>query len=206
LSDRLEYGVRPIIEEHLACSDLDSTFVVDYWVDASFFGRYHMSHWECRVPNIGALMQRDIQYYSGLGVPSIWTFVVFIEDDYLERFTSPLIFQYGELLWNPQADLRAGLRDFCRYYYGDEALAELFPLEEPVDPRDCVREVWIDEIARLSKALWMTREAAAGTADELIRGRLTRLVAEHEHCLAATRKYLQEAPGDTHRRRDQPPA
>lgn len=206
LSDRLEYGVRPIVEEHLRCSDPASTFVVDYWVDASFFGRYHMSPWEGRLPNIGGLMQRDIQYYSGLGIPSIWTFVVFIDDEYLERFTSPLIPQYGELLWNPQTDLRAGLRDFCSYYYGDEAFAEQFPLEERVDPRDSTPEMWNEQIARVSRTLAMIREAAAEATDRPIHDRLTRLASEQEHCLAAMRRYLQESPGTPREGRDRMPA
>lgn len=206
LSEQLEYGVRPIVEEYMRRADPATTFVVDYWVDASFFGRYHMSRWECRLPGIGARMQRDIQYYSGLGIPSIWTFVVFIDDGYLRRFTSPLIFQYGELLWNPKADLAAGLRDFCGTYYGDETLAGLFGLEEPVDPRDCTRDMWIGEISRASEVLSMTREATAGTTDDAIRGRLTRLVGEQEHRIAAMRRYLQEAPEGSERHRDQPPA
>lgn len=119
---------------------------------------------------------------------------------------STLIFQYGDLLWNPQADLAAGLRDFCRCYFGDEALAGVFPLEEPVDPRDISAETWDQHIERVSRALETTRVAAADTGDELIGQRLTRLVAEQEHCIAAMRQYSQEAPRDIDRRRDQPPA
>jgi len=190
---RLEYGPCPIIEEHLQRFDPASTFIVDYWVDASFFGRFHMRHWERRLPNNGGIVQRDIQYYHSLGIPSIWTFVVFIDDDYLQHFTSPLIFQYGDLLWDPEADLRAGLRDFCHYYYGDEGLAEVFALDEFSDPRDITPGEWREQMDRVSKALQITREAAAGAQDDAIRERLTRLIAEWEHCIAAISQYLREA-------------
>jgi hypothetical protein len=46
---------------------------------------------------------------------------------------------------------------------------------------------------QMSRALQITREAAAGTQDDAIRHRLTRLVAEQEHCLTAMNQYLQEA-------------
>jgi hypothetical protein len=193
LGGHLEYGPHPIIEEHLRHFDPASTFIVDYWVDASFFGRFHMSHWERRLPNNGGILQQDIQYYHSLGIPSIWTFVVFIDDDYLQRFTSPLIFQYGELLWNPEVDLRAGLRDFCRYYYGDESLAQVFELDELSDPRDVTPDAWRGQMGRMSRALQITREAAAGTQDDATHKRLTRLAAEQEHCMAAMSQYLQEA-------------
>lgn len=188
-----KYGVRPIIEEHLERFDPATTFLVDYCVDASIFGRGHLRHWECRVPNSGGTVQQDIQYYHSLGISSIWTFIVFIDAAYLNRFTSPLIFQYGQLLWNPEVDLRAGLCDFCKYYYGDEALAEVFPLDEPSDPRDTTPEIWSEQLDRISKALQITREAAAGARDGAIRERLVRLASEQEHCIAAMGRYMREA-------------
>jgi hypothetical protein len=190
----VEYGPRPIIEEHLQHFDPANTFVVDYWVDSSYFGRFQMIHWEGRIPNNGRVLQQDLQYYHGLGIPSIWTFVVFIDKDYLQRFVSPLIFQYGELLWNPDADLGAGLHDFCQHYYGNEALHEVFDLDEYSDPRDLTSEDWRRQMERKSKALRTTREAAAAEGDEVLRNRIERLIAEQEHCIAAMEKYLQEAP------------
>ena len=194
-SHGFEYGVRPILEEHMKCFDPATTFVVDYWVDASFFGRGRFTPWECRLPNNGGIMQKDIQYYHSLGIPSIWTFVVFIDDHYLERFTSPLIFQYGELLWNPEADLRAGLRDFCRHYYGEEELAELFPLDEPSDPRDITAEIWYAQIERVSAASRTTRAVMAAAQDDVFRERLNRLMAEQERTIAVMRTYGQQAAG-----------
>jgi hypothetical protein len=193
LSGLLEYGPRPIIEEHLRHFDPASTFIVDYWVDASFFGRFHMSHWEGRLPNHGAVLQHDIQYYHSLGIPSIWTFVVFIDEDYLQRFTSPLIFQYGELLWNPEADLHEGLCDFCHYYYEDESLHEVFEPVELSDPRDLTPIAWREQMERMSTAHQIIREAMSGTQDEIVRGRFMKLIAEQEHCIDAMDKYLQEA-------------
>ena len=191
--DHFEYGVRPVVEEHLRRFDPATAFLVDYWVDASIFGRGRLRHWECRLPNNGGIVQQDIQYYHSLGIPSIWTFVVFIDDDYLDRFTSPLIFQYGDLLWNPDADLRAGLRDFCKYFYEDESLAEVFPLDEPSDPRDATPQIWSEWLDRTSKTLQVIREAAAAASDDAVRDRISRLVAEREHCLAAIGQYLQAA-------------
>lgn len=189
----LEYGLRPILEEHMERFDPAHTCVVDYWVDASLFERDFMSHWEGRLPNNGAVMQRDIRYYHSLGIPAIWSFVVFIDDRYLERFTSPLIFQYGALLWDPNADLAAGLRDFCRHYYADEGLASVFPLYELSDPRHLVREAWINQKAQVSRAMQIASEAAHGARDDAIRGRLNALVAEQRLCVVALERYLAEA-------------
>jgi hypothetical protein len=192
-ADSFRYGVRPIFDEHMQRFDPATTFVVDYWVDASYFGRGRLRDWECRLPNNGGIMQRDIQYYHSLGIPSIWTFVVFIDDLYLERFTSPLIFQYGKLLWDPDANLSTGLRDFCRCYYGNEALTELFPLDEPCDPRDITTQTWCERIERVTKALSLTREAVTETTDDMLRERLTRLMAEQQLTIAVMRRYSQQA-------------
>ena len=190
---RFEYGVRPVVEEHLRRFESATASLVDYWVDASIFGRGHLRHWERRLPNNGGIVQQDIQYYHSLGIPSIWTFVVFIDGDYLKRFTSPLIFQYGDLLWNPDEDLTAGLRDFCKHFYEDESLAEVFPLEEPSDPRDATPQIWSERLDWTSKTLQVIREAATAAQDDAIHERLTRLVAEREHCLAVIDQYLQQA-------------
>jgi len=193
LFDRSGYGVRPIFEEHMKEFDPTTTFVVDYWVDASYFGRGRQKLWDRRIPNIGGILQRDIQFYHSLGISSIWTFVVFVDDTYLEKFTSPLIFQYGNLLWNPDIDLRAGIRDFCQQYLGDESLAEVFPLEEPSDPRDITPEVWDKHIARISKTLSITREKATREKNDLFRKRILRLAKEQEFSLGVMQMYKKEA-------------
>jgi len=73
-------------------------------------------YWERRLPNIGGILQKDIQFYHAWGFPRCGP-CRFIDDTYLNVYLS-LIFQYGNLLWNPEADLKAGLRDFCRHYLG----------------------------------------------------------------------------------------
>lgn len=190
---RFAYGIRPVIEEYLQRFDPATTFIVDYWVDASLFGRQYMHRWQRRLPNYGGMVQRDIQYYHSVGISAIWTFVVFVDDEYLQRYRSPLIFQYGDLLWNPSADLRAGLRDFCRCYYGDAELASAFALDELSDPRHIKPQEWLDQIGRVSRALDLTREARASTRDDVYRERLSLLLAEHEHCIAAMKGYVQDA-------------
>jgi hypothetical protein len=188
--DHTNYGVRPICEAHMQVFDPDTTFVVDYWVDASYFGRGRQRYWERRLPNIGGILQKDIQYYHSLGISSIWTFVVFVDDAYLERFTSPLIFQYGDLLWNPDADLRAGLRDFCKVYFGNETLADVFPLAEPSDPKDTTPEVWEEQIARLARLLPLIRELANDEKNPVYKKRISRLADEQVFCLGVMQKYM----------------
>jgi hypothetical protein len=187
-----EYGVRPIIEELLNKFDPTKCFLVDYVVDSSLFARHIMTPWRGRLPNNGGIVQRDIQYYHSVGIPSIWSFVIFVDDRYMQRFASPLIYQWGDLLWNPKVDLRAGLRDFCLHYLGDEALQVVFPLEEISDTRDATREQWLDQSARISKALAVVREVAAESRNDLYRQRLNLLAAEQEHCLRAIGELMRE--------------
>jgi hypothetical protein len=192
--DHFEYGVRPIIEELLHRFDPDKCFLVDYVVDSSLFARTIMSPWKGRLPNNSAIIQRDIQYYHRVGIPSIWSFVIFVDDRYMNRFISPLIYQWGDLLWNPESDLRAGLLDFCRYYLGDESLEVVFPLEEISDPRDATWDQWEDHIARITRAMAVIREAAANTRNDLYRQRLNLLAAEQEHCLRAISEQMKASP------------
>jgi hypothetical protein len=191
--DHSSYGIRPVFEEHMKRFDPGTTFVVDYWVDASYFGRGRQAYWERRLPNIGGILQEDIRFYHSLGISSIWTFVVFIDDTYLERFTSPLIFQYGNLLWNPEADLRAGLRDFCKSYLGHETLADGFPLAEPSDPADLSPEIWDEQIARAARWLSVIRRFALDEGDHLFKKRISRLAEEQVFCIGVMQKYKAEA-------------
>jgi hypothetical protein len=192
--DAFEYGVRPIIEELLQRFDPARCFLVDYVVDSSLFARTIMAPWKGRLPNNSAVIQRDIQYYHRVGIPSIWSFVIFVDDRYMKRFISPLIYQWGDLLWNPECDLKAGLRDFCLKYLGDGSLEAVFPLEEISDPRDATKEQWHDQMARVSKAMSIVREAAANTRDDLYCQRLNLLAAEQEHCLQAMSEQMKASP------------
>jgi hypothetical protein len=189
-----EYGVRPIIEQLLQKFDPGNCFLVDYVVDSSLFAREQMTPWHGRLPNNGAVIQRDIQYYHRVGIPSIWSFVIFVDDRYMQRFISPLIYQWGNLLWNPDCDLRAGLRDFCLHYLGNSSLEVVFPLEELSDPRDATKEQWQDQMDRIARADAIVREAKADTHNEQYNQRLTLLAAEQQHCLRA----IYEQMKDTH--------
>jgi hypothetical protein len=180
-----EYGVRPIIEELLQKFDPATSFLVDYVIDSSLFARERMTPWKGRLPNNGSIVQQDIQYYHRVGIPSIWSFVIFVDDRYMNRFISPLLFQWCNLLWDPNCDLRAGLRDFCLNYLGDSSLEVVFPLDELSDPRDVTREQWQGQLDRIMKAKTVIREAAAGTQNDLYNQRLNLLAAEDDHCLQA---------------------
>jgi hypothetical protein len=188
-----EYGVRPIIEQLLQKFDPDACFLVDYVVDSSLFAREQMTPWHGRLPNNGAVIQRDIQYYHRVGIPSIWSFAIFVDNHYMNRFVSPLIYQWGDLLWNPNCDLRAGLRDFCLYYLGDSSLETVFPSEELSDPRDVTKEQWQDQLARVTIAESIVREATVSARDDLYRQRLTLLSTEQRNCLQAIGEHMNDS-------------
>ena len=130
-------------------------------------------------------MQHDIQYYHSVGIPSIWSFVIFVDDRYMQRFASPLNYQWGDLLWNPKADLRAGLRDFCLHYLGDEALQVVFPLEEITDTKRCHEGAVAGSECPYIKGAGSCARGRAELRNDLYRQRLNLLAAEQEHCLRA---------------------
>ena len=186
-----EYGLRPILEELAQRFDVSRSTMVDYMLGSPRFSHGHRAPWQGRLPSSGGVIQRDIQYYNSLGIPSIWSFVIKVDDLYLQRFTSPSIYQWGDLLWDPKTDLHAGVCDFCRHYLGEEGLHVVFPLDELSDPEDATLEQWLDQSARLTKTLALVREAAAGARNDLYRQRLTLLAAEQDLCLQATGEFAR---------------
>lgn len=196
-----DYGIRPVIEEFAGKYGGNRLSIIEYWIDASLFGRHIFTTWKNRLPQNGSIMQADLHFYHRLGVRKISSFNLDIERKYLERYTSPLISQYGAVLWDVNADLESELRLFCANWFGSEDARRIFGLDEPSDPKDLTP----DECTQLSggyeKKIVILREILAGTKNERHQARLNRMIREYEHCAAVMQKYarlvpLQQRPGE----------
>ncbi|MHA1340989.1 MAG: hypothetical protein ACTSRZ_13590 [Promethearchaeota archaeon] len=98
--------------------------VLGYWLDSSLFGRqeYYKAGWGIRknlgrIPNVPYVLQEDLKFYQSMSIDEISTFMVNISSDYLKNFTSPMIFLYSYLIWNPNLDIRQEIKNFCLFYY-----------------------------------------------------------------------------------------
>ncbi len=191
---RKPYGIRPVLEQYASKYGGKRMGITDYWLDASFYGRPPFAPWKGRVPHYGATLQEDIRFYHSLGVQSIATYVVGVERKYLAQFTSPALFQYGVLLWNPDADLAAELRLFCANWFGNESLASVFDWREHPDPKHLTPEE-CQKLARLYiEKVAVVRSALNSAGDELRRSRLSRLIAEYELCATVMKNFEKVVP------------
>lgn len=181
-------GVKSVIEELLQVFNPGETQVLGYWLDASLFGRSRYKDLHGRVPQFGDVIKNDVNYYRSLGISAITTFAAGINKEYLERFTSPTIFQYANVLWDNQADLHATLVDFCEHFYGEKELAKVFQLSERLDPIDSMPQHWEAYREELSDAKERVQQILNGTTDETIRIRLERLRDE----ITFLRNWLQD--------------
>lgn len=181
---RIPYGIRPIVEAYAKKYGGKRLGITDYWLDASFYGRPPFAPWKTRLPHYGATMQQDMRFYHGLGIRSIATYVLAVEHQYLERYTSPLLFQYGALLWNPNADLAAELRLFCANWFGNESLASVFEWREHADPKDLTPDECRQLAQRYSEKIAVLKSALASASNDAYRSRLNRLIGEYEHCVS----------------------
>jgi len=191
---RIPYGIRPIVEAYAKKYGGRRLGITDYWLDASFYGRPPFALWKTRLPHYGATMQQDMRFYHGLGIRSIATYVLAVEHQYLERYTSPLLFQYGALLWNPNADLAAELRLFCVNWFGNESLASVFEWREHADPKDLTPDECRQLAQRYSEKIEVVKSALASASNEAHRSRLNRLIGEYEHCVSVMKIFEKVAP------------
>ena len=191
---RIPYGIRPVIEAYAKKYGGGRLGITDYWLDASFYGRAPFAPWKTRLPHYGATMQQDARFYHGLGIRSIATCVLAVEHQYLQRYTSPLLFQYGALLWNPDADLAAELRLFCANWFGNESLAAVFEWRERADPKDLTPEECRQLARRYGEKIGVVKTALASASNEAHRSRLNRLIGEYEHCVGVMKAYEKMVP------------
>jgi len=181
--------VLPQIEEALKLFNPKEAQVLGYWLDSSLFGRGEFKDLFGRLPQFGGVIKQDFDYYWKKGIPAITTFAVGVDKDYFSTFTSPTVFQYAQLLWNPQADLESELLTFCENFYGHSDLAQIFGLYEQIDPKDFLPQecehTWPGYISKISDFMELTRKTSVmslQTADSaesaVIQTRLKRLLRE----------------------------
>jgi len=90
----------------------DRIYIWDYCTD--------FSHYLMTFPNLG-IMQEDIQYFRDNGTAG-----VFEEGNYQDtsgEFGELRAYLFGKLLWDPDGDYYAWMRNFLKAYYGDGAYA-----------------------------------------------------------------------------------
>jgi hypothetical protein len=173
--------ILPVIEDILKVFDPAEAHVLGYWLDASLFGRGRYKALSGRLPQIGSIIKQDLKYYKSRGINNISTFAVGIDRGYLSMYASPTIFQYPALLWNVESDLRSQLVDFCENYYGDRSVAEIFRVDEQVDPNDTSVAGWDTLADRYARARLVVKEILQGSTDDVHIHRLGRLIRELEH-------------------------
>ena len=173
--------VIPQIEEALKIFNPKEAQVLGYWLDSSLFGRERFKDLLGRLPQFGGIMKQELNYYLGKGIGAITTFVVGLDNDYFSTFTSPTVFQYAQLLWNPKADLESEMILFCKNFYDRSELAQFLELYEQIDPKDFSQSTRTEYISRISNFIELTRKALLETESTVIQMRLKRLLRELYH-------------------------
>lgn len=100
---------KPLSEEHLQNLENNlqifpenTAHILEYWLDASMFSRWNRNNLT-RIPWSRNNCERDVKFYTGLGISSITTFGTWmINDDYIKKYgedsTCSIIREYGTLL------------------------------------------------------------------------------------------------------------
>ena len=130
---------------------------------------------------MGQIIKRDLEYYKSKGIYGISTFAVGLNKDYFSRFASPTIFQYPALLWDVNAGVESELPSFCQNYYGDSSLAQVFQMNEQIEPNDPDFINWKTLTDKFSKAKLIAEEITKNATDDAHILRLHRLTGELEH-------------------------
>ncbi|MBD3181947.1 DUF4838 domain-containing protein [Candidatus Poribacteria bacterium] len=175
--------IKPVIEDLVGIFNTDEAHVLGYWLDASLFGRSRYKDMTGRIPQIGNICKDDLQYYKSKGVKNISTFAVGVDEDYLSRFASPMLFHYPALLWDTDTDIKTQIVDFCENYYGSRDLADVFQLNEHTDTNDSSPEKWDESSKIYSQDKITSEEILKNSTDDLHIDRLKRLLRELDHML-----------------------
>jgi hypothetical protein len=155
--------------------------VLDYWLDSSLFDRGRYRDNLGRLPHGRSVLQSDLLFYRELGFDAISTFAVGVDRPYLDRWVSPVLFQYPELLWNPDADCREGLGEFAERWFGTNAVLPVLETLELADTQalEHGRPAHVD--SALTTARQVASELVDSTAGNPWRRRIRRLADEIDH-------------------------
>ena len=173
--------VLPVIEKLLRIFDPAESHVLGYWLDASLFGRGRYKDLSGRLPQMGETIRQDLEYYKSKGISNISTFAVGLDKEYFSGFASPTLFQYPELLWNTEADLKSELVNFCENYYGDGSLVEVFQMKEQLEPKDIGSDNWGTIAGRFSHSASIVKDIRRNATDDTQILRLDKLMRELRH-------------------------
>ncbi len=171
----------PVFEGLAELFNMSESHILEYWLDASLFGRGKFSGLHGRLPQFGEIIRQDLKYYKSKGIQNISTFAVGLNEDYFSKFASPTVFQYPALLWNLDTDLASELKNFCKNYYGNESVSEVFQLNEEIDPSDATLERWKTRIEKLGDYKNFLKDIKADNEKHLTR--LERLIKEFDHVI-----------------------
>lgn len=173
--------IRPVIEDLAEVFDMSTSHVLEYWLDASLFGRGKYKGLDGRLPQFGEIIKEDIKYYKSREITNISTFAVGLDKGYFSRYASPSVFQYPALLWNTDYDLKPEMMDFCENYYGDRSVCEIFQLREQIDPGDASSNGWKALREKLLSSELMIKEVIQGINNDIQIARLEKLLQEYKH-------------------------
>lgn len=171
----------PVFEGLAEIFDISESHILEYWLDASLFGRGKFNGLNGRLPQFGEIIRQDLKYYRSKGIKNISTFAVGLDEDYFSKYTSPTVYQYPALLWNLDTDLNSELASFCKNYYGDSSISEFFQMTDQIDPTDTTPDKWKDNIERLEDYKNFLKEVKPN--DEIHLNRLGRLMRELDHVI-----------------------
>lgn len=117
--------------------------ILGYWLDSSLFGReeYLLGGWATqkergRIPHIPFVMKKDFQYYYRNNFKNILSFAVNLDKEYFETFTSPMVFLYTLLAWDPNIKIEEELKNFNQYYLGLPRTYPFYLKDEYIDPKE----------------------------------------------------------------------
>lgn len=171
--------------------------------DVSLYSYYRKYAWQSLPVLLPNYVQRDLEWYAGVPVQGISTYA-----EPGDWFTYELNhYVLARLAWNPQADVRQLIGDFCRARYGSAApVAQraFAVLEEVVRNFGSVMHTRLksaDEIKaaqqRLAPVVAAVRNAAEKESNPVLRAHLTRLALMCWHAeadLRVQRLRAQQAP------------
>ncbi|MHA1734278.1 MAG: hypothetical protein ACTSU5_20255 [Promethearchaeota archaeon] len=180
--------VRGTLEHLVGLFGAENAQYLGYWLDSSLFGRqeFGAAGWKGaagrgRIPNNPGVMRDDLRYLRQLGVPAVMTFAVGVDRRYLDAYTSPQLFLYPLLAWNPDADAGAAVAEFCESYLLDPSLSRPFVADELSDPKDARRGDYYGFIDAWERAGRAVARKLGRVGDQVARQRLEKLGRECRH-------------------------
>lgn len=174
--------MRNQLEQYLKLFPASTAQVLGYWLDDTLTSRTDLGHLLFRP----SALQQELRYYRSLGIANVTSFGIFAKKDGFSSNAPPVVFLYPELLWDPDTNVEARLREYCKYYFGDESafdvLAALQKMDGIVYVEDStvkIQEQQLPEFGELlTTALSNATRLMEQQTDETYRSRLAKLVVE----------------------------